>query len=32
MSIPTTLTEEQAHELTDLLCQARKQLRDAACS
>lgn len=30
MSIPTTLTPKQAEELTELLCLARKQLRDAA--
>lgn len=32
MSIPTTLTPKQAEQLTDLLRQARKQLRDAAGS
>ena len=32
MYIPTTLTPEQAEELTELLRQARKQLRDAAGS
>lgn len=32
MSIPTTLTPQQAEELTELLRQARKQLRDAARS
>ncbi|MFN4266382.1 MAG: hypothetical protein ACK4F8_11630 [Aquabacterium sp.] len=32
MSIPTTLTPEQAEQLTELLRQARKQLRDAAGS
>jgi hypothetical protein len=32
MSIPTTLTLQQAEELTELLRQARKQLRDAAGS
>lgn len=32
MSIPTTLTPQQAVELTELLRQARKQLRDASGS
>lgn len=32
MSIPTTLTPQQAAKLTELLRQARKQLRDAAGS
>jgi hypothetical protein len=32
MSIPTTLTPKQAEELTELLREARKQLRDAAGS
>ena len=32
MSIPTTLTPEQAEELTELLLHARNQLRDAAGS
>lgn len=32
MSIPTTLTPKQAEELTKLLLDARKQLRDAAGS
>ncbi len=32
MSIPTTLSPEQAEELTELLLNARTQLRDAAGS
>ncbi|WP_172751430.1 hypothetical protein [Diaphorobacter sp. LR2014-1] len=30
MTVPTTLTEEQAEAITELLIQARIQLRDAA--
>lgn len=32
MSIPTTLTQQQADKLTELLREARKQLSDAAGS
>ncbi|KAF1003870.1 MAG: hypothetical protein GAK28_04333 [Luteibacter sp.] len=32
MTIPTTLTPHQAEELTKLLLEARKQLRDATGS
>uniref|UniRef100_A0A6H1ZHB5 Uncharacterized protein n=1 Tax=viral metagenome TaxID=1070528 RepID=A0A6H1ZHB5_9ZZZZ len=32
MTIPTTLSPEQAEELTELLINASKQLRDAAGS
>lgn len=32
MNNPTTLTADQARQLTELLRQARKQLRDAAGS
>ena len=32
MTIPTTLTPQQAEEITELLLQARKQLRDAVGS